>query len=199
MQTTGDPSQSSGQSNEALTAQQFAQRATYNYVNAYSGHEILARMRLIPNLGGTGAAVNVSILNDTGSTIQSVLQTDLAAMGLNPQYGGLGPPVVVQTANGPVNRQSIFVELQLMRADGTVASEWIRELGLITPPGAAQMRLTGAQGISIFTLQKRKTALCQSFQFFEDPSKVPSKSHPQKCNCMKTPTPSGTGGMTVSI
>lgn len=101
-------------------------------------------MRLIPDLGGTDATVNVSILNDTGSTVQSVLQTDLAAMGLNPQYGGLGPAIVVQTANGPVNRQSIFVELQLMRADGTAVSGWIRELGLITPPGAAQMRLTGA-------------------------------------------------------
>lgn len=99
-------------------------------------------MRLSPDLGGDGTAMHVMLLNDTGSTSQSVFQSDLSTLGLTPQYGGLGNIVSVVTANGQVDQRSIWIQVQLLRTDGTAVSDWIDEMGIIsTEPETT--RLTG--------------------------------------------------------
>lgn len=86
--------------------------------------------------------MHVMLLNDTGSTSQSVFQSDLSTLGLTPQYGGLGNIVSVVTANGQVDQRSIWIQVQLLRTDGTAVSDWIDEMGIIsTEPETT--RLTG--------------------------------------------------------
>ncbi len=101
-------------------------------------------MRLILALGGNGTVINVTILNDTGSTIQTVFRNDLIAMGAHlVQYHGYGHIVQIGTANGNVNGRSIWVETRIM--NGTGASDWFFELGVIMPQGQISTRLTGSQ------------------------------------------------------
>jgi hypothetical protein len=69
------------------------------------------------------------MLNDTGSILQTVPQNDLVAMGANHQYQGYRPNVAIKTANEVVVRQSIRFEVQLLKADGTAASNWFAEEG----------------------------------------------------------------------
>ena len=67
----------------------------------------------------------MGILNDTGSSVQTVFDTDLASLGYNSQtYQGHTGQADIETANGTVMRQLILIEVQLIKHDGTPASGW---------------------------------------------------------------------------
>lgn len=51
--------------------------------------------------------------------------------------------VPITTANGQVYQQFIWIQIQLVRADGTAVSDWIDEMGTISTAEPATMRLTG--------------------------------------------------------
>jgi len=111
-------------------------------------HQILARFRLVPALGGNPNLIyNVTIANDTGSNIQTIFTTDLINLHYNPNtyHGRLGF-IPVLTAGGYVAREQIIIEIQLMKANGTIVSPWFREWALITPIqlGVPQYRLSGS-------------------------------------------------------
>ena len=53
------------------------------------------------------------VLNDTGSSLLTVFDTDLVALGIPSIYAGYGPQISINTAAGVVSRQSITVEVQL--------------------------------------------------------------------------------------
>ena len=96
--------------------------------------------------GDDNVILPVGILNDTGSTIQTLFDTDLLALGYNPQtYQGNTGQVYIQTANGSVARQSILFEMKLRKPDGTPASGWFVEEGVITPSGQINTRLSGSR------------------------------------------------------
>jgi hypothetical protein len=106
----------------------------------------LARFRLVGAFGGSPNFINVSIANDTGSDAQTIFSSDLINLNYNPNtYQGRGPYAQVVTANGVVARERIVIEMQLVGADGTIASPWFSEWALITPiqPGVLQYRLSG--------------------------------------------------------
>ncbi|KAL9116405.1 MAG: hypothetical protein Q9187_007070 [Circinaria calcarea] len=124
--------------------QQLAHYVAYDQAPFAAGHEILARMRLPEYYGGNGNVVNVAILNDTGSTVQTLFDPDLNAMGYDPlTYTGNSGPLQIQTANGTVTRQSLWVEMQLMKPDGTPTSRWFLEQGIATPLAGNPSRLSG--------------------------------------------------------
>jgi hypothetical protein len=107
----------------------------------------LANFRLTAIFGGNpNVTFPVVIANDTGSNAQTVFTSDLASLNYDPNtYQGHAEPVAITTANGVVVREQIWIEVQLMRADGTAASPWFPELAVITPitPGIQQTRLSG--------------------------------------------------------
>jgi hypothetical protein len=107
----------------------------------------LARLRLPVQLGGNANVLTyVSIANDTGSDVQTVFTTDLANLQYDPNiYRGNLPAIYVNTAGGVVLRQRIILEVQLLKADGSVVSPWIQEVGVITAvqQGVQQYRLSG--------------------------------------------------------
>ena len=53
--------------------------------------------------------------------------------------------VHVGTANGVVPRERVMIEIQLIKADGTIVSPWLLETAVITPvqQGVPQLRLSG--------------------------------------------------------
>lgn len=107
---------------------------------------ILARLRLPAILGGDpNLAFDVLVMNDTGSNIQSVLPTDLAALHYNPftYLGNLGA-FALATANGLSFRGRILIEVQIVKADGTPITPWYQEIAVITPQPVIQYRLSGS-------------------------------------------------------
>jgi hypothetical protein len=77
--------------------------------------------------------------------MQTIFTTDLINLHYNPNtYQGRIGFVPVSTANGIVARERIIIEIQLMKANGTIASPWFRESALITPLQLGlQYRLSG--------------------------------------------------------
>lgn len=107
---------------------------------------MFARFRLPAVFGGNqNNTLNVSIINDTGSELQTIFPTDLAALHYNPgTYLGTIGNWPVDTANGTVVRTWIQIEMRIIKADGTAITPWFPEIGVITPlHGGTQYRLSG--------------------------------------------------------
>jgi hypothetical protein len=103
-------------------------------------------MRLHTRLGGDdNAVIRMRLLNDTGSSLQTIFDTDLASIYYNPQtyQGNLGQ-LNVTTANGTVARQGIVVEMQLRKPNWEPASDWFVENGVIVPFAPNITRLSGS-------------------------------------------------------
>ena len=105
----------------------------------------MLQMRLISELGGSnGKQITKLVLNDTGSSLQTVFIRDIKEMtnGIS-QYWGKGEDMTVRTANGLVSRPTVLIEVRLLKCNGEVFSNWIREWGSITPDGDPYSRLSG--------------------------------------------------------
>ena len=88
----------------------------------------------------------MGIANDTGFNIQTIFTTDLAALQHNPAtYYSLAGTININTANGLVQRSTIDIEMQIIKADGTALTGWFRERAVITPPGGSLYRLSGSE------------------------------------------------------
>lgn len=86
------------------------------------------------------------MLNDTGSSYQTVFDTDLILMGDNKvAYRGYGPLTVLRTSNGDVLRRDILFGVKFYTCQQSIREfpNWIRELGVITPAADRQVRLSG--------------------------------------------------------
>lgn len=99
--------------------------------------------RAVPGLGGNNHAINCMVLNDTGSSLQTVHPEDLDAMGIGPSYMGFGPVEVLDTGNGEMLRWSIYLQVRLQYRDGRDFAKWIPECGIITPGVNARLSGTG--------------------------------------------------------
>lgn len=84
-------------------------------------------------------------MNDTGCNIQTLLPTDLAALGYNQlTYRGHRGTADLDTANGTIRRRRIVIETQIIKADGTVITPWFRQLAVVLPlQSGIQYRLSG--------------------------------------------------------
>ena len=84
-------------------------------------------------------------MNDTGSDIQTIFPTDLAALGYYQiAYQGHIGMQPITTANGAVSRMMIEIEMQITKANGTAITPWFMEVAVITPVQPGQYRLSGS-------------------------------------------------------
>jgi hypothetical protein len=83
-------------------------------------------------------------MNDTGSSIMSLFDTDIQHLGNLQWYtGGVGL-VEVRNANGTINDYpQIHVQVQLVRNDDSPRSNWINEWAIVTPSSPNVPRLSG--------------------------------------------------------
>ncbi|KAM5436677.1 hypothetical protein McanMca71_001793 [Microsporum canis] len=98
---------------------------------------------MIPAAVPEPSSINVTMLNDTGSNMLTVFDTDLIALAIPPTYGGFGSYVSMSTAGGQVQRQHIVVEVQLLDSQGNPVSDWVLEHGIVTPASLGTARLSG--------------------------------------------------------
>jgi hypothetical protein len=106
-------------------------------------YQILVAVRGDPRFGGNGTEISSALLNDTGSNLMNILQSDLTAMGIRPSsYRGYSPHVKITTANGTVRRRTLQLQIQLRDQNGTAASDWFIEEAAIVPRGD---RLSGEE------------------------------------------------------
>jgi hypothetical protein len=87
-------------------------------------------------------------MNDTGSNVVNLFPSDLVQLNYNQQtYGGQLGPRSTLTGNGIVQRQHLLIEMQILKADGTIVSPWFVEHAVVMPPptqlGALPFRLSG--------------------------------------------------------
>jgi hypothetical protein len=85
-------------------------------------------------------------MNDTGSNIQTIFPTDLAALGyFQLAYQGYVGMLSIGTANRPIFRMRTEIEMQITKADGTAITPWFMEVAAITPlQSGIQYRLSGS-------------------------------------------------------
>jgi hypothetical protein len=101
-------------------------------------------LRLIPDQGGDGTVHGIIAMNDTGSDILSLFDTDMPYLGNLQGYGGWIGNVAINYANGTTNvYPKLLVEVQLVRNDNSPWSDWIVEEAIVQPMRPGVMRLSG--------------------------------------------------------
>jgi hypothetical protein len=102
-------------------------------------------LRLTPALGGDGTVHGIVTMNDTGSDVLSVFNTDLTLLGNNNGYNGWGFLAFITDANGTVTAlPTISVQVQLVRDNNTPWSDWIDEVAIVRQVAPNLSRLSGA-------------------------------------------------------
>lgn len=91
----------------------------------------------------------MDVSNDTGSSIQTVFTSDLAALNFdeNTYHGTVGFESIT-TAAGPVTRLSILIELMILDSDGYRMTDWFEERATVvddTNRSLGLERLSGKQ------------------------------------------------------
>ncbi|KDB21867.1 hypothetical protein H109_06216, partial [Trichophyton interdigitale MR816] len=80
------------------------------------------------------------MLNDTGSDLLIVFDTDLIILGIPPTYMGFGPPIGIVTAGG-----SVLVEIQLLNFQREPIPGWTFEEAVVVLSRSSEgaVRLSG--------------------------------------------------------
>jgi hypothetical protein len=101
-------------------------------------------LRLTPDRGGDGTVHAITAMNDTGSNILTVFDTDMLYLGNLQGYTGRLEDAMISYANGAVNMLPvILVQVQLVRDDNSPWSEWIDERAILQPLTPGVSRLSG--------------------------------------------------------
>lgn len=87
-----------------------------------------AMIRFPPKHGGHPAQrLDIIIVNDTGSNVQTVLPEDLQTIGCDYSTYPDRSKVLIDTPNGPCWRNHVRLEMQIVKEDGTPMTEWYKE------------------------------------------------------------------------
>jgi len=106
--------------------------------------QIRMLLRLTPERGGDGTVHGITVMNDTGSAILSLFDTDMLRLGRLEGYTGRAGQVEVRSANGTTNTYPrIHVQVQLARTDDSPWSNWINEWAIVKPSSPNVPRLSG--------------------------------------------------------
>jgi hypothetical protein len=106
--------------------------------------QIRMLVRLIPQQGGDGTVHRINVINDTGSCLLTLFDTDISFLGNLQGYTGWRGDVTVRNASGTINRyRRLRVQIQLVRDDYSPWSNWINEYAAIKPASQGVPRLSG--------------------------------------------------------
>ena len=113
-----------------------------HYLNFFL--QIRMLLRLTPAHGGDGTIHGVIAMNDTGSDMLTLFNTDLAVLGNMQGYTGWQVPTAVIDANGTTTAfQTIVVQVRLVRGDDTPWGNWIDEVAIVKQLSLNVTRLSG--------------------------------------------------------
>jgi hypothetical protein len=101
-------------------------------------------LRLTPLQGGDGTTCGIIAMNDTGSDILTIFDTDRPFLGNMQAYFGWLGPTAVRNANGTMDVcPKISLQVQLVRDDDSPWSGWIDEEAIVRSAGPGVTRLSG--------------------------------------------------------
>lgn len=103
-------------------------------------------VRLCPELGGDGTRHGINVLNDTGSDVLTIFNTDLTSLGNYEQYAGWLGYVFIGGCNGNVEMLlSLMVDIRLVRPGSLVpGGNWLSEEAILRQPAPGVARLSGS-------------------------------------------------------
>jgi hypothetical protein len=94
--------------------------------------------------GGDGTVRGIIAMNDTGSDILSLFNSDLQHLGNIQGYTGWRGVIPISYGNGAIQHYpKIRVEVQLVRDDNTPWSDWVEEVAIAKPDSPGLSRLSG--------------------------------------------------------
>ena len=106
--------------------------------------QIRMLLRLIPALGGDGTTYGITVMNDTGSDMLTLVTTDFQLLGNTQGYSGWLLSTGVTDASGNTTVfPTILVEVQLVRNNGTLWGNWIPERAIVRQAVPNLPRLSG--------------------------------------------------------
>lgn len=101
-------------------------------------------LRLTPALGGDRTVYDITALNDTGSDMLTLFDTDLPHLGNIQGYAGWVLPTAVNDASGVVTLfPTLRVQVQLVGDGDLPWTDWIPERAVIKALGPNMLRLSG--------------------------------------------------------
>jgi hypothetical protein len=101
-------------------------------------------LRLMPQRGGDGTVHGIIAMNDTGSDVLTLFDTDMPHLGNIQAYAGWRGQTAVRNANGTIDIcPEILVQVQLARDDSSPWSDWIDDLAIVRPARPGVARLSG--------------------------------------------------------
>ena len=101
-------------------------------------------VRLMPQQGGDGTVHRISVINDTGSSLLTLFDTDMLLLGNLPGYTGWHGNVTVRNASGTKTRyRRLSVQVQLVRDDNSPWSNWYNDDAVVKPASQGVPRLSG--------------------------------------------------------
>lgn len=103
-------------------------------------------VRLRSIFGGDGTRLGIFVLSDTGSSMLTLLETDLGQLGRIDDYYGWCHTVYVLVANGAVEHlRSLWVEVRFVITETLVPwGPWIVEQAVVRQVVPGIQRLSGA-------------------------------------------------------
>lgn len=103
-------------------------------------------LRLFQDFGGDGTIHGIAALNDTGSTLLTLLDIDFAYLGDIGAYRAWGPFIDVENASGDIDLLlSLFIEVRLVDPTTLLPwSAWIQEVAIVRDVRPGMIRLSGS-------------------------------------------------------
>ncbi|KAI4148192.1 MAG: hypothetical protein LQ340_005188 [Diploschistes diacapsis] len=126
------------------------QKEEYEHTGKHYFHELLALIRLSLWAGGDGSTTNITMMNDTGSDIMTLLDTDLANLGNLDNYIGGTDIIPISSANGIVEYLwRHYLDVQLCTQAGEPMGRWFDEIAVLRRayPGIATLTGSGIRRV----------------------------------------------------
>ncbi|KAI4152914.1 MAG: hypothetical protein LQ340_002622 [Diploschistes diacapsis] len=131
--------------NASSVRYQLAAKAAYGHGPYANSHELLASIRLALWAGGDGSTTNVTMMNDTGSDVMTLLDTDLMNLGNIDYYIGGRDLMSVSNASGIEELLWIhYLNVQLRTQDGEPIGRWFDEIAVLRRSYPGIVTLTGS-------------------------------------------------------
>jgi hypothetical protein len=116
-------------------------------------------VRLTPQRGGDGTVYRIIVINDTGSNLLTLFDTDMSSLGNFQGYTGWIGDAEVRDASGIVNT---YRQVQLLRDDNLLWSDWINERAVVKPASQGVPRLSGYGIRKVLYIGNRTRQSCLS-------------------------------------
>ncbi|OAA58999.1 hypothetical protein SPI_06201 [Niveomyces insectorum RCEF 264] len=137
-------------------AAQMAQKSVFGFHETAHVHQLFANIKLLEDIDSE--PIRVAIVNDTGSNRQTVLPTDMQALGFDSGRHA-SANVLVTTAGGNIVRVSLWLAMQIVKENGDPLTHWYIEAAVVGEFSDARLSGNGMRNHLYFATAPGNAAL----------------------------------------